>query len=233
MTKTAKCGCVVATDPASGVTRSYEKCPNHVEARRTQPTGERYYRSLGVLDVRGGVRSDHYEQELLDGITELPGPISPYPRALEVGGGLSPYVPMLTKAGYSYTLIEPDVWAAEETIRRFGGRHHVGLLEDVVTADSRMIGVFDLVLCCHALEHMADAPKAVLTLRDLLVPGGHLVVIVPDDSDLTNPDHLWFFTPESLYSVLTAAGLEVKTVQVRKVVERENFIYVVAGKPSC
>lgn len=44
------------------------------------------------------------------------------------------------------------------------------------------IGPFDVVYCCHALEHVGahDVPKALGEFLRVLKPGGHVVVFVPD-----------------------------------------------------
>ena len=219
------CGCVTGPDPAFGVTRSLEKCPGHVAERAAQPTGEAYYRSIGILDAKGAVREDHYCDELLEGIGQIPPPAGECPLAVEVGCGLSPYVRLVRAAGYAYMGIEPDPWAAAEMGRRFGAAVVQGTWEQF-----RSKLPADLLLCCHALEHMPDAPAALGRFHEMLVPGGHLVLLVPDDTDLVNPDHLWFFSPESLYSLLTLVGFTVPTISVHKRIERENFIYCVARK---
>ena len=40
-------------------------------------------------------------------------------------------------------------------------------------------GTFDVVLCCHVLEHVPDDRAAIRELRRILAPGGQLVVQVP------------------------------------------------------
>ncbi len=222
-----RCGCVTGPDAKSGATRSFQKCHGHVAERAAQPQGEAYYRSIGVLDAAGRVRTDHYAAELLEAVGPLPDPPERSTLAVEVGCGLSPYVPLVRSAGYGYVGVEPDRWAADEMAKRFGAAVIGSTFEAFVYSAVPMVG---LVLCCHTLEHMADAPAALSLMSRMLAPGGHLVLIVPDDTDLLNPDHLWFFSPESLYSCLTAAGFEVPTVAVRRHVERENFIYCVARK---
>jgi hypothetical protein len=55
---------------------------------------------------------------------------------------------------------------------------------------------------------------------------------VPDDSDPVNPDHLWHFDERTLRGCVEAAGLVVERLVVRKYIERENFLYVRARKPT-
>ncbi len=221
------CGCVTDRDPHSGITRAYEKCVGHAAELAKQPTGEAYYRSIGVLNARGEVREEHYTAELVDALGALPSAGDKWD-ALEVGCGVSPYVRAVTAAGYCYTGIEPDWWAAKETAVRFGVSVHC----DRFTPHSYGPGTFGLILAAHVIEHLPDAPACVRGMAEMLVPGGRLVIVVPDDTDLVNPDHLWFFTTESLYATLGQVGLVVEKMAVRKLIERENFIYCVARKPE-
>jgi SAM-dependent methyltransferase len=51
-------------------------------------------------------------------------------------------------------------------------------LEDIPHAD----GSFDLVLCSHVLEHVADDERAIAELHRVTAPGGELLVMVPFDA---------------------------------------------------
>lgn len=61
---------------------------------------------------------------------------------------------------------------------------------------------FDFVHSSHCLEHMHDPVLALQTWFRVLRPGGHLVVLVPDEDQYemgvfpsrNNPDHKWTFT---------------------------------------
>ncbi len=65
----------------------------------------------------------------------------------------------------------------------------------------------------------------------MLIHGGELWTIVPNDDDPLNPDHLWFWNEESLRGCVEAAGLQVVTFAVRQRVEHEKFMYLRARKP--
>lgn len=65
------------------------------------------------------------------------------------------------------------------------GADIVGDMRDIETWESdRPVpgGDFDAVYCSHAIEHLHlyDAPKALATFREVLKPGGFLIVIVPN-----------------------------------------------------
>jgi SAM-dependent methyltransferase len=61
---------------------------------------------------------------------------------------------------------------------------------------------FDWVYSSHCLEHLTDPPRAVQRWWEVLRPGGHMLVVVPDEDlyeqgiwpSRFNPDHRWSFT---------------------------------------
>ncbi len=74
------------------------------------------------------------------------------------------------------------------------------------------------ILINHVLEHIYDPARVLATCWRGLVPGGSLVVVVPNHASLTAlvfgaawlaydaPRHLWGFTPDSLSALICQAG---------------------------
>lgn len=143
--------------------------------------------------------------------------------AIEIGGGVSPYAAWLRSLGYRYLGIEPSKWAANfMRSLRFPVLSHpwpVHVTEKV-----------SLILSAHSLEHMTDAPQALLAMYEAMNPGGMLLLLVPDDSDPTNADHLWFFNESSLRALLERIGFVIERLAVRQIVSHEKFIYVRATR---
>ena len=78
-------------------------------------------------------------------------------------------------------------------------------------------GTFDVVICEQVIEHVVDPWAAVRNLRDLCVPGGHVVVSTPflvrvHELPSYGLHDYWRFTPRGLRTLLEGAGLEVDTV---------------------
>jgi SAM-dependent methyltransferase len=221
---TYPCGCVNEPDPEWGVLRNVSKCDYHAAVRARQPKGRRYYRGLGVFRHPG-----NHRRELEDALGPLPPAAAG--SAVEIGGGASQYVPAVRRAGYSYVGVEPNSWAADWTARTYG----VTVVNAAFPCEHAIIaaGSYDLVLSAHAVEHMPHAPDALAAMQRLLRPGGFLVLVVPDDEDPVNPDHYWFFTPDTLLATLERVGFAVRKLEMRRRVRHENFLYVLAGNAAC
>jgi hypothetical protein len=224
---TYRCGCINAPSGRHGVLRSVRKCDRHKSRQRApESLGEAYYAELGT--VRDGrPAATRHVLELEDALGSFPPSPDRYAWALEIGPGASPYVSAIRAAGYQYHAIEPSEWAAQWLRKTHGVIVHHSEVERVFwNRDSE-----HLILAAHVLEHLKDPLHSLRHFAWALVPGGELWVIVPDDSDMLNPDHLWFFTEETLVASVEGVGLEIEQTDIRRIVERENFIYLRARKP--
>ncbi|MBW2269189.1 MAG: class I SAM-dependent methyltransferase [Deltaproteobacteria bacterium] len=135
-------------------------------------------------------------------------------RVLEVGCASGKVALALMAAkGWSAVGIEPDPGAAQAA-RLQGLETHTGTLDDYAGA-----GDFDVVLFVHVLEHLSDPLAALRRARSLLIPGGHVVVALPNAESLERrlfgnawdgwdvPRHLHHFGPATLCGLLERAGL--------------------------
>jgi N-acetylglucosaminyldiphosphoundecaprenol N-acetyl-beta-D-mannosaminyltransferase len=82
-------------------------------------------------------------------------------------------------------------------------------------------GPFDLVVAFHALEHLRDPGNFLRASRDVLAPGGQIVMEVPDaDADwgawnFVHPAHLSYFTVRSISRLAMRSGLRLVAVGSR------------------
>lgn len=100
------------------------------------------------------------------------------------------------------------------------------LLDRRIAADER----FDLLWLGNVLEHVLDPVALLNALRRVLAPGGLLVVVVPNDGSdyheelfaeghvnerfwIAIPDHISYFTAESLWRTATATGWAMRELQ--------------------
>jgi SAM-dependent methyltransferase len=207
------CGCVNEADAATGALRSVSKCEWH-RARMREPRSldGSYYAELKILEGR-------HVQELTEAVGPFPAATGDR-QALEIGCGVSPYAGAIREAGWHYQGLDASPWAARWTARHWGVSVAVSSWEDWIPPHP-----FGLILAAHVLEHLPDAPAGLLKMRRALAPGGELRIVIPDDEDPTNPDHLYFFNPMSLVRACDRAGLAVERLEVRRIVAHENFIY--------
>jgi SAM-dependent methyltransferase len=119
-----------------------------------------------------------------------------------------------TARNWSAVGIERDAGAAAAARRR-GLETHTGTLEDYAGA-----GDFDLVLFVHVLEHLDDPLAALRRARELLIPGGYVVVALPNAESLERrlfgwawdgwdvPRHVYHLGPAALCGLLERAGFD-------------------------
>lgn len=220
VTATQACGCTTETDARSGVERSTRKCATH--SRQRDASDEQYYKSLGSVDAVGRPANvARYVREIEDATS---APVVAVGSALEIGCGASPYVRWLQSLGYSYAGVEENKWAASWTSRTYG----VVVWPESFPMKAMAADQYDLVLAAHVLEHVADAPVALLEMRRVMRAGATLIVLVPEGTDRANPDHLWFFYEDTLKSLVERSGFCVERLEVKRVVPKERFIYVTA-----
>jgi SAM-dependent methyltransferase len=86
-------------------------------------------------------------------------------------------------------------------------------------------GPFDAAVMLDVLEHMPDPADVLERLHGAMRPGGQLVVTTGDFGSMlaramgrrwrlmTPPQHLWFFSPETITALLARQGFRVHTVE--------------------
>jgi methyltransferase family protein len=227
---TYSCGCVNEVHEKSGVLASVLKCEFHVDYSRTHPQGDSidYFKAMGCINERGIPQN-----KLL--IDQLWGALLPDDfmylfhgegkHVLELGPGLGPYIPFFLQYHWKYDSVEMAPFACDWIESTFGYSPIRTTAEGFFLWDD---SDYQCIFAAHLFEHVVNAPKLLKQCFDRL--NERLVLIVPDDSDPTNPDHLWFFTQETLHALLEKIGFKNVRSQIRKHVPQENFIYCVAEK---
>jgi SAM-dependent methyltransferase len=115
-------------------------------------------------------------------------------------------------AGCAVTGAEVSASAVERARRsrrfsRHASREFRLIPEDAPEALPR--GPFDIVLSCHALEHVDDDRRWLQALRERLAPGGSVALFVPIEAPGYNPDHVRVYSLESLRSLVESTGLVI------------------------
>ena len=154
-------------------------------------------------------------------------------RLLDVGTAAGAFLAAAKARGWSAEGCEPNRWLASWGARHYGVTIRPGSLFDQPYAAAS----FDVVTLWDVLEHTTD-PKATLErCRELLRPGGLLVVNYPDVGSwiarllgrrwlfLTSV-HLHYFTRRTITRILQAAGFRVEAI--RPHVQRLELDYILS-----
>jgi len=158
--------------------------------------------------------SDRDHRDVLDRLREyLPG----RGRMLDFGAGWGQFTAAAAADGWDVTGIEPTPGRALYARESRGlDVRTTTLTEGLFPADH-----FDAVVSLQVFEHLEDPAAELDRILRVLRPGGILAIEVPNiDAPLVrvlggshrhfNPDHFWFFSPETLTRMLRSHGFVVR-----------------------
>ncbi|MGA7615733.1 MAG: glycosyltransferase [Thermoanaerobaculia bacterium] len=154
--------------------------------------------------------------------------IRPYigERVLEVGAGTG----NMTRFLYGKEIVvatdadETYLWLLRNQFRR-----HPGVIVEKLVLGDDLSGFahyhFDTVVCLNVLEHVENDVEALLRLREILPPGGRLVLYVPAGPQIFGKldeavGHHRRYTREELTSKIEDAGFEVEKTVFRNRIGR-------------
>ena len=90
-------------------------------------------------------------------------------------------------------------------------------------------GSLDFVVARHNLEHYVDVVKTLQEWRRVLRPGGHLAVVLPDETNrntiVLDPTHKHAFTPGSFQRLVRLIG-GLEEVECQTLIKDWSFLYV-------
>ncbi|MCX6599678.1 MAG: class I SAM-dependent methyltransferase [Acidobacteria bacterium] len=144
-------------------------------------------------------------------------PLAPAARVLDVGSGSGEWLFLLQSLGHAVNGIEADTAYGEYARVTYGVPVlSTGLFEADLPPSS-----FEFITAFHVLEHLTDPAGALRRLLGWLVPGGRLLVEVPNiNSPHQNPSgrfhyaHVLGFTSESLAYAATLAGFQIESSSI-------------------
>jgi SAM-dependent methyltransferase len=145
--------------------------------------------------------------------------LRPTGRLLDVGCSTGLFLNEMRRYGaWELVGVETDALATQYGRERFGLMIHEGQVEDFSWSGAP----FDVITLWDVLEHLPNPGAALRRLRDLLAPGGHLIVSVPnlDSVDarvfgpwwtgLDPPRHFSVFRSCDITRLLQASDLSVR-----------------------
>jgi 2-polyprenyl-3-methyl-5-hydroxy-6-metoxy-1,4-benzoquinol methylase len=99
-------------------------------------------------------------------------------------------------------------------------------------------GKIDLAVCFEVLEHVADPPRLLREIRDLLKPGGRLFLSTPNYDDwlvsflpgvydrfFFRRAHTWYFNGPSLENLATKSGFSAVTLTYKHRYDLSNALH--------
>ncbi len=198
--------------------------------RPTTETIGYYYPSnygpyLGTKIPNEGVRVGFIRRtikKLIDFRSEAIPNLSPG-KALEIGCASGSFLAKLATHGWDVTGVEFSLSAALAA-RQSGFTVYQGAIESVDLSGK----TFDLVVGWMVLEHLHDPIAALQKLHDAASPGAWLVLSTPncagglerfraDWFPLHVPNHLFHFTQETVNTLLSAGGWEMRRCMQQRV----------------
>jgi SAM-dependent methyltransferase len=136
-------------------------------------------------------------------------------RLLDVGCGPGMLLEAARARGWDGSGVDPSSWSVERA-RALGFTAHLGMLEDLALE----AGSFDAIALLQVVEHVPDPRPLLEMCRQLLRPGGALLVATPNPRSLLArakreafnywipPMHCVWYTPRSLARLLGSAGFK-------------------------
>jgi SAM-dependent methyltransferase len=146
----------------------------------------------------------------------------PHARVLDVGCAAGYFLRVLQRRGHDVHGVEVSPAIAKEAIAHLGAdRVHTGTLDEAVAAKGYPPQSFDMISLWDVIEHVPD-PQAVLRrIRDLLKPGGRLLLETQNVASrwasllgrrwhhYKHHEHLYHFTPATITRLLADCGFRV------------------------
>lgn len=140
---------------------------------------------------------------------------------LDIGCGGGLFLHLARKRGYSPHGMDASAQAVAVAQSQYNLPVRQGEIGSPVWEGTR----FDFITMFHVLEHLIDPGMALAYARELLLPGGSLILQVPNVASyqarlfgarwygLDVPRHLINFTPRSLALLLDGAGFKYRVAQ--------------------
>jgi SAM-dependent methyltransferase len=121
-----------------------------------------------------------------------------------------------------------DVYGCEPSVRACRVAAERGLaVQNCNAEDAILPDGLSCVYMNNVFEHLHNPPAVLAAAHKALVPGGVLVLVVPNHTSWAArwfgvawpgydpPRHIWGFSPHPMHGLLTAAGFEVTSIRTR------------------
>jgi 2-polyprenyl-3-methyl-5-hydroxy-6-metoxy-1,4-benzoquinol methylase len=149
------------------------------------------------------------------------GEFVPTGRILEVGCGYGYFLKAALDAGYDAYGVDLSPTAVKFAEERYPGRVFCGFVEEVPEIQGEK---YDVIFASHLIEHVTDPAAFLRTARELLNPGGLVVMVTPNIKSLLSrvsgsrwvsfkiPEHVSYYDPATITELLRRTEFEVTTI---------------------
>ena len=139
-------------------------------------------------------------------------------RLLDVGCAKGDFLGVAKDSGFEVSGVEVSEYAALEAKEKYGIPVEIGTLEQARFEEAS----FDIITLWDVIEHLPNPHDTISYVSRFLKPGGFFFVSTGDISSMyartigkhwhlmTPPEHLFFFTPDSISALLEEHGLIAK-----------------------
>lgn len=157
-------------------------------------------------------------RELFQPIISLVKKYKPAGKILDVGCANGLLMTVLKDSGYEVFGIEPNSKAFEQAQHKFKNRVFNGMLKEYIRKHTSK---YDVIIYNHVMEHIPDINKEIHCIKQILRPGGIIIIGVPNTNNvvfklrkkywesLLPLEHIWHFSDIYLKNYLTQKGFTI------------------------
>jgi SAM-dependent methyltransferase len=184
----------------------------HADPMPAQTDLDTWYQHAYRTDYKGVVtpRSHHVLRAgrvALERLNRIRVLLADRPRTLDVGsgGGETLYL-LIHGAGVPAEGLEPNQGYATHARERLG----LPVRQGLIAREAHAPGSCQLITLYHVLEHLAHPREVMTVLHDWLVPGGHLVIEVPNvEATCQSPSHSFHRAHVTTWGIPTLSRLGI------------------------
>lgn len=140
-------------------------------------------------------------------------------KILDIGCATGTFLEIAQINGWQAVGIEPSKWASRIGKEKYGLDIIQSTLETVKLKEKS----FDAVTCLDVIEHVSSPRKLLANIHKVLKKGGVLCLVTPDVGSFVSkvlgenwwhirPDHMYYFTKETLSLLLLSLGYKIEKV---------------------
>ncbi|GGO07698.1 hypothetical protein GCM10011576_12530 [Micromonospora parathelypteridis] len=134
---------------------------------------------------------------------------------IEIGSGLGDYALEWSEMLPRFTATEADPDRLVQLKERLADRPNIDVRQMLLPHNDR--GDYSAAVSYNVLEHIEDHVGALGSMRDLVRPGGNVIIIVPAFQFAMSPadiatGHVRRYTKKTLEAAMTEAGLTVEKI---------------------